>query len=154
MKHEMMLSKQREVALAFKDSNPSEVTEVFWIYADREVGEYPEPTAQCGKYCVFEPVATIDEVWRKIKRATEDGLLGSSSKVATARPNENAKDDKKRVICVYTYNGDDADDRLRVREELRKLGIERALPYKKDAATLAGKYQVKGDQRISAYLDK
>jgi hypothetical protein len=61
----------------------------------------------------------------KIKKATEDGLLGCSSKVATATSNSNVK-----VICVYTYDWTDEKDVMRVRSELKRLGIEKKIPYK------------------------
>jgi hypothetical protein len=95
----------------------------------------------------------LDAAWAKIRKATEAGLLGNSSKAATALPNPNAADPTKRVICVYTYDSDDLDDVFRVRQALRHLGFDRPIPYKTDRATLEGRYQVKGYQRISLYYE-
>lgn len=91
--------------------------------------------------------------WDKIKRATEDGKLGSSAKVSTARPNPNAKDPNAKVICVYTYDWTDEKDAKRVREELRRLGISSKIPYKADNDTFAGKYANRGSTRISKYYE-
>jgi Basophilic leukemia-expressed protein Bles03 len=95
----------------------------------------------------------LDTAWVKIKKATQDGLLGNSSKAATALPSPYAADPTKRVICVYTYDSDDREDVLRVRQALRDLGFDRPMPYKTDKATLEGRYQVKGHQRISLYYE-
>ncbi|RIJ98786.1 MAG: hypothetical protein DCC46_11015 [Armatimonadetes bacterium] len=73
--------------------------------------------------------------------------------VATAKPNERAVDQRKRVICVYSYDGADDTDRLRIREELRNLGFHSKLRYKLDQATFAGVYSVNGDRQISAFID-
>jgi len=44
------------------------------------------------------------------------------------------------VTCVYTKDCYDKVDVMRVREELKKLGYLRVLPYKPDSMTLAGEY--------------
>ena len=100
---------------------------------------------------MFVPSKKTDEVWNMIKFATESGRLGNSSKVATAKYNPNARDRSTKVICVYTYDYEDEEDVMRVREELRRLGFDNKIPYKTDEATLSGKYQVKGESRISKY---
>lgn len=113
------------------------------------IGEYPASTVRCGKWLLFVPAAKIDDAWAAIKQTTQEGRLGGSAKVATARPNPNATNPNVRVICVYTYDADDEEDVTRVREELRRLGYTRKIPYKTDDATLAGRYQARGDTRIS-----
>jgi hypothetical protein len=95
----------------------------------------------------------VDDVWEKIKRATEEGRLGGRVKVATAKPNPNAVNPDKRVICIYTYDCEDEEDVKRVRQELRKLGITGKIPYKTDKATLRGRYQIRGDKKISKYFE-
>lgn len=151
--HELIKALQRKGASTFSNSNPSEVTDVYWIYADRKYGEYPKPTGKSGKWLIFVDQKEVNEVWAKVKKATEEGKFGGSSKVATAKPNPNAKDPSKKVICVYTFDWTDEKDVKRVREELRKIGITSKIPYKSDEDTLAGKYQVKGDTRISKYYE-
>lgn len=132
---------------------PFEVSDVYWLYADRKTGHYPRTTPQSGKWLIWVPEKEIDEVWDRIRRATEEGRLGSQSKVATARPSPLAVDPRKRVICVYTYDWTDEKDVRQIREELRKLGITEPIPYKSDADTLAGKYKAKGHKRISKYYE-
>ena len=153
MKHEEIKASQRELAREYEDCNPSEVTEVFWLYAERTDDDYPDTSERSGKYLLYVAVAGIDEVWQKIRVATEKGLLGGASKVATSRPNRRAKNDRSRVICVYTYDGKDEPDRLRVRKELRKLGFEAKIPYKFDSQTMAGEYATDGKRRVSKYYE-
>lgn len=75
------------------------------------------------------------------------------AKVSTARPNPNAKNPNEHVICVYTYDYRDRGDVDRIRAALRDLGITWKIPYKTDAATRAGQYQVRGHTRISTYYE-
>ena len=95
----------------------------------------------------------MDTVWRKIKKATEEGKLGDSAKVATAKFNPNATNHNTKVICVYTYDWTDTEDVKRIREELRKIGITNKIPYKADKDTLRGKYRIRGHTRISKYYE-
>ena len=127
----------------------------YWIYALRRlhVRQYPRDRLTSGKWLLYPSTEQVDRFWAAIKEATEDGRLGNQSKVATAR---GAKPDINtgrmcHVICVYTYDWEDTDDMVRVREELRKLGITWRIPYKTDADTEAGKYACKGDRMIAKY---
>ena len=138
---------------SYHGANPSEITDVYWLRAERKKGSYPDPSQRAGKWLIFVPLAAVDEAWRKIKRATEEGKLGGSSKVGTAQPNPNATNRNSRVICVYSYDWKDEEDVRRVRKELRKLGITDRIPYKSDEDTLSGKYRVTGHTRISKYFE-
>ncbi len=129
---------------------PSEVTEELWIMAQPQASG-PSASEKTGKWLLFVPVKDIDEVWTRIREATESGRLGIASKVATARHNPNARSPSTKVICVYTYSYEDEEDVMRVREELRRLGFTSRIPYKTDEATRSGRYQVKGDRKISEY---
>ena len=119
----------------------------------RKIGKYPKSKGKSGKWLVFVDVNNIDEVWQQIKNATENGKLGGSAKVATAKQNPNATNLDTKVICVYTYDWTDEQDVRRVREELRTLGILKKIPYKTDEDTIIGKYSVKGNKRISKYYE-
>lgn len=44
------------------------------------------------------------------------------------------------MICVYTYDYEDKDDVMRIREVLRDLGIRRPIIYKADEDTTKLKY--------------
>ena len=137
----------------FGNKNPSEVTEAYWLYAKRKIGKYPSHTEKGGKWLIFVETKNIDGVWGKIKLATENGLLGEESKVATAKENTNAAESNKKVICVYTYDYTDKEDVMRIREALRNIGIKNKIPYKTDKATIKGLYQVRGNKRISIYYE-
>lgn len=136
-----------------QDRRPSEVTDDYYLYADRKRGEYPRSTPRSGKWLFWVDNEEVDVVWAKIKKATEEGRLGSQSKVATAKPNPLTVDPSKRVFCVYTYDWTDEADVRRVREELRELGISQRIPYKTDADTSSGKYKATGHTRISKYYE-
>jgi hypothetical protein len=152
-RHESIKAKQREISLLYSDAKPSEVTDVPWIYAIRKKGKYPKPTRRSGKWLIFVDPKNVDEVWAKIKKATEEGKLGDRAKVATAMPHPLVWDTKTKVICVYTYDWKDERDVRRIREELRKLGITNKIPYKADEDTLSGKYKITGHRRISKYYE-
>lgn len=136
------------------DDKPSKVTDAYWIYAERRKGNYPLPTPRNGKWLVFVNERDVDEVWAKIKKATEEGKLGSSAKAATAKPSPLGEPSKKgKLICIYTYDWKDEKDVKRVREELRKLGITNKIPYKSDEDTLSGKCRATGHTKISKYYE-
>ncbi len=148
--HESIKKRQIEASLSYSDAHPSEVTQVPWIYALRKKGEYPEATSRSGKLLIFPEEKDWDRVWVKIKGATEEGLLGGSSKVRTAlQPNRYSK----KVICVYVYDRDDEEDVMRIKSELRNLGIDQRIPDKTDKDTLDGKYARTGYKGLSKYYD-
>lgn len=151
--HESLKKMQIEASLPYSEAKPSEVTDVYWIYAKREKGKYPTSTQRSGKWLVFVNIDDVDEVWEKIKKATREGQLEGSAKVATAKQNPNATNPNTKVICVYTYDWSDEKDVKRVRDELRKLGITNKIPYRADEDTLSGKYRVRGHIKISKYYE-
>jgi hypothetical protein len=146
-------STRKKAISLLQNESPSEVTEIYWLSTLRQNGKYPKQTENSGKWLVFAPIDKVDEVWIKIKIATENGLLGQASKVATAKENSNATNKNIKVICVYTYDYTDEQDVMRVRQELRKLGVTSKIPYKADRATREGKYSVKGNTNISEYYN-
>ena len=152
-KHELIKMKQREISLPYSDAKPTEVTDVYWIYATRKKGKYPKPTPRSGKWLIFVNPENVNEVWKKIKKAVEEGKLGNDAKVSTAKPSSLAGKSKAHVICVYTYDWTDEKDIKRIREELRKLGITHKIPYKTDEDTLKGKYRITGHRKISKYYE-
>lgn len=133
-----------------QEPQPSTCTADNWLWTERFPDGYPAFTERSGKWLVFVPVADVDTWWAKIKRATQSGRLGGRAKVSTARPNSHAINDRERVICVYTYDGYDQSDMMRVREELRQLGVTWAISYKLDSTTRAGQYAADG-ARVSLY---
>lgn len=137
-------------------TKPSNTTDVYWIHAKRDTGRYPHHTPRGGKWLIFCPIEQIDQKWNIIKNATINGELGYVSKVSTSRPNPNSRDPNTGVICVYTYNNEDMDDVMEIRESLRKLGFGRRLVYKTDQATREGRYahtrrSHRSAQRVTKY---
>ena len=141
------------IRVASDNRKPSTIADSFWLYAFRKEATYPKASDNSGKWLIFMPLDQLDELWEKIKRSTEEGQLGSSSKVATAKQNPNATDSSTKVICVYTYDWTDRQDVMRIRGVLRKLGVTSKIPYKADEDTYAGKYAKRGNQRISKYYE-
>jgi hypothetical protein len=149
----MTTKSRRKISTEPHKARPSKVSDEYWLYAERKKGNYPTATPNSGKWLVFAPISQIDEVWSRIKQATEDGCLGDSAKVATARPNSNASDPETKVICVYTYDWTDREDVSRIREGLRALGIVSKIPYKADRDTRSGRYASRGHKRVSKYYE-
>jgi Domain of unknown function (DUF1917) len=133
----------------YTEGNPTEISDHAWIYALRKEGSYPAKTERSGKWLIFLGASTIDRYWQKVKAAVEQGQLGEQAKVSTrsqasmppeVRRKKEARGDTRFVICVYTYDYEDKDDVMRIRQVLKDLGIARPIRYKADAATRAGSY--------------
>jgi hypothetical protein len=139
--------------IAVANRNPSEVFDEPWIYAERKIGKYPEATSNSGKWLIFVYEKNLDLVWEKIKSATENGTLGQESKTSTGRRSSLAPKPGLKVICVYTYDSTDKEDVIRIRKELRMIGIESKIPYKMDDETRKGNYTVSGGKRIARYYE-
>jgi hypothetical protein len=116
---------------------PTQEQKPGWIHCFRKTGMYPDPTRHSGKWLIWLSPETIDRFWTRIKQAVEEGRLGDEAKVSTA-----GSLNKKGmyVICVYTYDYQDKDDVIRIREELRALGIRREIIYKANEDTRALRY--------------
>ncbi|MFN2565123.1 MAG: putative phosphothreonine lyase domain-containing protein [Gemmatimonadaceae bacterium] len=123
------------------DERPSRFTGDYYLHATG-----PQPAEglvrRPGKWLIFVSRSRIDALWEDVQRAVRAGRLGHAAKVSTALPNPLSPDPKKHVICVYTADEDDPADIRRVRDTLRGLGITWKIPYKSDAATRAGQYEV------------
>ncbi|HBH46634.1 MAG: hypothetical protein A2445_02710 [Candidatus Jacksonbacteria bacterium RIFOXYC2_FULL_44_29] len=138
---------------SFLTDQPSKITNDYWVFAEREIGEYPEHTASGGKWLLFVNIYSIDKIWAKIKIATEKGRLGGMAKAATVKINPDFPNSKIKVICVYTYDWKDELDVKRIREELRMIGITRKISYKADEDTELGKYRTDGSEKLSKYYE-
>jgi len=129
---------------------PSKTFQARWIeqnspHVDGKAAEIEE----AGKWLIFLPLDVLDDVWRHIRDLTWEGKLGISAKVSTARPDSDARDDRK-VIYVYTADWEDEPDVMRVREELRKIGITERIGYKRNIETFKGEYSAKG-KKVTFY---
>src|SRR5689334_15556098 len=108
-------------------SLPSQVTTGDgWHFAYRQKDDYPCEAK--GKWIVYARRDKIDNLWQLLRLATEEGYLGSFSKVSTAVLSETAKTGV-HTICIYSYDAEDRDDIMRIREFLRDMNIMTPLEY-------------------------
>jgi len=114
------------------DATPSRVPGTYWIEAKYPQGAMPTP--RTGEWRIHTTIEHVDALWLKIRAATEEGQLGYKSKVST-KPAHNQGHPDERLICVRTYDADDAADVQRVQAALRKLGVEAAMAYVRDKNT-------------------
>ena len=121
---------------SFKSELPSENLSGYWIGHNSDKN-YKRHTNYGGKWLIFSSKENIDGDWQKVKEAQDKGLLGDMSKVSTAI---NYKQFKNHVICVYTYDSNDKEDLLRVREGLKEAGFDKPINYKRDIETIKGVY--------------
>lgn len=111
-------------------TQPSQISAAYWIEAKRSPEiDAPGPTPRAGYWLLTTTVSAVDELWMKIKAATEAGQLGYKSKVATASRDSQSD---TRVIHVLTYDGADAADVERVRAALDQLGLPGDWTYHTD----------------------
>jgi len=127
------------------------MTDRYWEYAQRKIGEYPEHTSRGGKWLIFVGGQNLPRIWSKIKIAVEEGKLGGLAKAP--RHSSRAQRTGNGVICVYTYDWKDRSDVERIREELRKAGITRKISYKTDEDTERGLCSANSAEKISKYYE-
>lgn len=130
---------QREAARRRVAGEPEPPEAEGWIYATAPVR--PEVDwSRSGKWLVHCSLPYYDEVWGKLKAATEKGELGFESKIRNPS-NPLVRVERSLVACVCTYDFEDVDDVRRVLVALRDLGfIRETLRYKRDEDTFEGNY--------------
>jgi hypothetical protein len=129
---------------------PSRTFQARWIEQDAPdaLGKAAD-IEKAGKWLIFLPPEEVDNIWRQIRDLTWEGRLGISAKVSTAKPDPDARDERK-VIYIYTADWEDEEDVMRVREELRKIGIVDRIGYKRNLETFKGEYSAKG-KKVTFY---
>jgi hypothetical protein len=129
---------------------PTSTTQMYWIIQDSP-SFHPEDAddEKMGKWLIFLEEDAADEMWKKIRDATSEGRLGISAKVSTKKPNPESRDERV-VIYVYSSNWEDEEDVMRIREELRDLGIDQRIGYKRNIETYMGEYSEKG-KKVTFY---
>lgn len=127
---------EADVVQSIEEGNPSEVTNAAFIVANYKGKNSKPESERVGKWLFFVAEKYIDDTWRNVKKAVEDGKLWKTAKVSTAWRSKGSV----YVICVYTYNCDDVDDVMKIRDYLREMGFKRASSYKSDEQTYAGIY--------------
>lgn len=101
-------------------AKPSQVAAVYWIEAKPLADDAPAPTPRAGEFIIETTVDGVDALWDKIREATQRGVLGYKSKVATVSRTD---DPRARLIVVRTVDADDSQDIARVRAALEGLAI-------------------------------
>jgi hypothetical protein len=129
---------------------PSKTTKMYWIVQDAPDSP-PEAIEdeKAGKWLIFLETDQVDVSWKKVREATVEGALGISTKVSTAKPNPESRDNRK-VVYVYTKDWADEADVMRVRQKLKDLGFVDRIGYKRNLETFAGEYAKKG-KRVTYY---
>ncbi|MDO9539670.1 MAG: DUF1917 domain-containing protein [Methanocalculus sp.] len=129
---------------------PTKTERMHWIIQDAP-GIDPDAvnSEDAGKWLIFLPRETTDEIWVKIRDETWAGNLGISAKVSTAKENPSSRDDRL-VIYVYTGNWRDEEEVMRIREVIRTCGITDRIGYKRNLETFAGEYSSFG-KRVTYY---
>jgi len=112
--------------------NPANCEMFRWLLVKRKFGTYPSHTKYGGKWLLNIPIDEADRVWQKISYEVEQGNLGGFAKITTAYPHVDKKDDKHRLICVYTYDSRDTKDVNTIREKLRDMGFVENIQYQTD----------------------
>jgi hypothetical protein len=105
------------------EATPSAVPGVYWIEARRKAAATGKlPTPRAGEWRIPTTLDGVDTHWAQIKQATEAGKLGYKAKVSTA-PAHGQTQREDRLICVRTYDADDAGDVTQVEETLKAMGF-------------------------------
>ncbi len=127
--------RQSMTQYALSAMDPTEVDEIYWMWALCRERDAEHKNQDTGKWLVFVDPCRINSTWVAIKKATEEGRLGFGSKCATKLSFSKKGGGKQYVICVYTKDYKDMEDITRVREELRAMAIGGKIPYKTDDMT-------------------
>jgi hypothetical protein len=105
----------------------------------------------CGKWMVFVKTSHVDEIWKIIAKATVQGLLGHTSKVATSMKGSEIT----HVICIYTSDYLDLEERknvaLALKGALKNTEVKR-ISYKPDLYTHLKIY--KGHPTVREIIDE
>jgi uncharacterized protein YprB with RNaseH-like and TPR domain len=155
-----LLVKQKKSNQNIIIEKPTEVTNSYWLDAirNRDISipqtEQTDSAYKSGKWLIFIDKLFINDIWDKIKKATETGKLGLASKVSTALENSHSTNVNEYVICVYTKNWQNIEDIERIEKEIRNIGISSTLFYKTDEDSIKNLYKIHGNTGISKYISR
>ena len=94
---------------------------------------------RAGSWLVIVPSNKVDTLWRRIVESTLAGVLGDSAKVHFRSDlKNNTPGPGVYNICIHNADYRFAPDVSRVRDRLRRLGINDRLTYKPDIYTYLG----------------
>ncbi|KAK0937900.1 hypothetical protein LTR29_010575 [Friedmanniomyces endolithicus] len=159
---EVFMEKRVSVEEAHEGKLPGVITRYMRPYRDQLEDDLlslaVKTDTTCGKWMLFPSEANVARVWRLVAKATSEGKLGHTSKVATYKTGETS-----RVICVYTYDFADTEDVRKVLNGLVELDLVSragsAVYYKCDAYTYLhikseNQYKIKASLYGSAEMVK
>src|SRR6266542_3884873 len=66
-----------------REALPSTMNAVYWIESKPQTS-VPAVTSRAGEWLIETTTAEVDDLWVKIRQATEEGRLGYKSKVSTS----------------------------------------------------------------------
>lgn len=101
-----------------------------------------------GKWMVFGDENKLKNIYDNLKN--EDILAFKRTNPEHKHINPMFKKNNSGVLCVYTYDYRDIEDCIRVLDILKKNGIKETLYYKRDFATISGRYSSPKD-KVSTY---
>jgi hypothetical protein len=91
-----------------------------------------------GKWLMFVEPNRVDNLWGEIAKSTLAGTLGLSARVSADDERNRAY---KHIIYVYTADYKSTAEVIRVRDELRRLGVKQRIAYKPEIFRHCGIYQ-------------
>ena len=118
---------------------PSQCTHEEWLWTFNENPEEYRVQSQefiknpqnAGRWLIFRNKEYVDSLWNIIRTQTKLGKLGLAAE-ASSRAHADVYSKKgSHVIAVYTPDFRDKRQVLRVRENLRTLGVEGKIRYTK-----------------------
>ena len=112
---------QRARMMHDREAVPSSMNVIYWIES-KPLTSAPTLTPRAGEWLIETTTAEVDDLWAKIRQATEEGRLGYKSKVSTS-PTKGQADASARLIVVRTYDADDLADMARIEAALHELGM-------------------------------
>lgn len=119
---------------------------------------------------MFVAEAAVDDVWQRVAKATYEGRLGVSSKVAACKPTASEVStagvvfvngggglvsNEQRVICIYIADFRDKSEMRRVACALKELGdgFRLASGFKPDVFTEIGLF-ANGQYKLAPTIDQ
>ncbi|MEP6985552.1 MAG: putative phosphothreonine lyase domain-containing protein [Chloroflexota bacterium] len=104
-----------------REAVPSRMNAVYWIES-KPLMATRVLSPRTGEWRIETTLDKVDDLWAKIRKATEESQLGYKSKVSTSAA-KGQSHTSARLIVVRTYDADDSGDVSRVEAALHELGV-------------------------------
>ncbi|MBA3874241.1 MAG: DUF1917 domain-containing protein [Anaerolineae bacterium] len=104
-----------------REAVPSRMNAVYWIESKPLMANHVL-SPRTGEWRIETTFDKVDDLWAKIRKATEESQLGYKSKVSTSAA-KGQSHTSARLIVVRTYDADDSGDVSRVEAALHELGV-------------------------------